>query len=339
MPSDPKDTTTSVMPKAELHCHHEGSIAPAMALELGRRHGVDLADRMTGQGGYKWVDFLHFLDNYDAISAVLRTPEDYRDITLDYYRRAAAKGLIYGEFFGSPAHAARFGLSYATYLDALADAAATLADEGVVIRIIITCVRHYGPEHALEVARLVERHPHPLVVGFGMGGDEAKHHPRDFAKAFEIARGAGLKLTSHAGEVMGPQSVRDTLEWLKVDRIGHGVRSIEDKSVLNDVVDRQIPLEVCPSSNVMLGLAPSVEEHPIRKLYDAGAFITLSSDDPPFFYCDIGSEYDAVARGHGFSVDQMLGFTRNSLSAAFCDDATRKALQQRVDSWAEVAAT
>ena len=319
------------LPLAELHCHLEGTVAPDLALRLGRRHGLDLSPLVDAEGRYRWRDFAEFLHVYDAMSAAIRTAEDYYEITADYYRRMAQKGLIYGEIFVSPEHAMRQGLSYPTLIDAVASAMADIeAETGAVARIVVTCVRHFGHEHAEETAALAARHPHAYVVGFGMAGDESMGAPADYARAFAIARDAGLGLTAHAGEICGPESVRATIESLPVSRIGHGVRAIEDPELVAELVDRDITLEVCPGSNLALGLYPSIAAHPVRRLVEAGLAVTLSADDPPFFDTDVAREYEEVRTAHGFDPVDMLDFTRRSIAAAFLDSATRARLEARL---------
>ncbi|RMD89491.1 MAG: adenosine deaminase [Alphaproteobacteria bacterium] len=321
-----------MLPLAELHCHLEGTVAPELALRLGHRHGLDLAPLVDADGCYRWRDFAEFLHVYDAMSAAIRTAEDYYEITADYYRRMAAKGMIYGEVFVSPEHGMRAGLSYSTLIEAIATAMADVeAETGVVARIVITCVRHFGREHAEETAHLAAQFPHPYVVGFGMAGDESMGAPADYARAFAIAADAGLGLTAHAGELCGPESVRATIESLPVSRIGHGVRAIEDAELVAELVDRGITLEVCPGSNLALGLYPSIAAHPVRRLHDAGVRVTLSADDPPFFDTDVAREYEQVRDAHGFDPADMLGMTRRSIEAAFLDSATRDRLLGRLD--------
>jgi adenosine deaminase len=206
-------------------------------------------------------------------------------------------------------------------------------DFGVVARIIITCVRHFGVEQAEETARMAARHPHSLVVGFGMAGDENHGAPKDFARAFDTARAAGLQTTAHAGELAGPESVRAAVRDLKILRIGHGVRAVEDQDLVRELADRQIPLEMCPSSNVALRLYPSIAAHPIKRLSDAGLAITISTDDPPFMHTSIRAEYERVAEAHRLDAANMLAFTTCAIEAAFCNEPTKQALRARVSAW------
>lgn len=322
------------MPLAELHCHLEGTVTPQLALRLGARHGMDLSDLVNADGTYVWRTFSDFLRVYDTMSEAIRTPEDYYDITHAYYVDAARLGLRYAEVFVSPAHARRYGMSYPTLIAALAAALEDAEQEtGVVVRLILTCVRHFGVEDAEATAMLAERHPHSFVVGFGMAGDETYGHPRDFRRAFDIATGAGLAATAHAGELAGPESVRAVLDDLDVRRIGHGVRALEWPSLVEELVDRQIPMEICPSSNICTGIAASLADHPVRRFFDRGAAVTLSTDDPAFFDTDIAREYRRTAAAHRFTARDMLQITRNSIEAAFCGEKIKARLMGDIDAW------
>ncbi len=336
--SEPTNSLPGMMPLVELHCHIEGTVSPMLAQRLAVRHGIDLSAVIDPDGNYIWDSFASFLKVYDAMSAAVQTPEDYFDITRAYYRDAAAQGLRYGEMFISPAHAAQHGISYPTLLDAIGEALAQVEAEcGVIGRLILTCVRHYGVKQAEQVARLAASHPHPMVVGFGMAGDEAYGTPRDFAGVFQIAKGAGLHLTAHAGELMGPESVRGMVDELDVARIGHGVRVHEDPDLVHELADRGLALELCPSSNVCMNVVASIAEHPIGAYFRSGLNVTISTDDPPFFRTDIGAEYASVAATHGLSPEDMLQISRNAMTAAFCDEDIKKDILRDMDIWERAA--
>jgi adenosine deaminase len=323
---------TEKFPLAELHCHLEGSIAPAMARRLAAKHGVDISDVHAGDDTYLWNNFAEFIVTFDRISEVVVTPQDYFDITRDYYVRAASEGLIYGETFVSPTHAEHKGVSYEALIDAVdAGMAAAERETGVIARIIVTCVRHMGPERAETIAKLTERFPHRRVTGFGMGGDENVCVPKDFARAFAIARGAGLGLTAHAGELAGPQSLLAAIRDLGISRVGHGVRANEDPKAMAELKDRGITMELCPSSNVALGLFPDVAGHPVVRYAREGLLATINSDDPPYFSISIGSEYAKVAKAHDLDAKELLGFTRRAVEAAFCEDDIKRALLARIE--------
>ena len=325
-------TTIAALPKAELHCHIEGAMAPALTRAIAARNGVTLpAGLFTGQG-YAWRDFNEFLVAYDAAAGAMRTAEDYGELMYGYLANCAAEGAIYVEMFVSPDHAITIGLGFAAQLAGIA-AAIDRAEAafGIVSRLIPCCLRHLGPDRALEVARLVVAEPHPYVVGFGMAGDELRYAPADFAPAFRVADNAGLACTVHAGEVAGAGSVRDAIAALPVRRIGHGVRSIEDPALVAELARRGIVLEVCPGSNLALGLYPDAVSHPLRRLLESGCRVTLNSDDPAFFATSIGNEYAMASSRMGLSSSDLLAITRTAIDAAFVDSDTRRALLARIE--------
>ena len=320
------------LPLAEIHCHIEGAAPPALVEKLAEKQGVDLAGTIRN-GRYVWSDFTEFLACYDRASSVFRSGDDYRELARSYLMDLASQGAIYGEVFGSPDHAAAMGISYGDLVDGIAagieDAKAQSGIEG---RILLTCERHLGPERAVAVAQTVADNPHTMVTSFGMGGDERAFTAADFAPAFAIAREAGLGLTSHAGEFGGPQSVIDTLDFLNVSRIGHGVRSIEDPALVERLARESIVLEVCPRSNMELGVFDDPRDHPLAELKAAGVRVTLNSDDPPFFHTTLEQDY-AFARDHSsFSDTDLLACTRTAIEAAFVDEDTRAKLLKRCEA-------
>ena len=321
-----------MIPKAELHAHLEGTAGPDLVRRLATRNGMSLPDGLfNADGGFAWTDFLDFLRAYDAASSVIRTPLDYRDVTYEYLMGCARDGAIYAEVMSSPDHAALAGMSYTDHLDGIAQGIEDArAEGGIEGRIIVTCVRHFGVDKALEVARNTVRHPHPLVTGFGMGGDEAGFPPGPFAEVFRIAHEeAGLACNVHAGEFGGPESIRAALA-LPVTRIGHGVRAIEDPELMAELAERGTVLEVCPTSNIATRVFPDYGDHPLPKLMAAGITVTISSDDPPYFDTSIGREYDLAAEHFGLGAEALVGLTRNALDAAFVDEETRQRLLSRL---------
>jgi adenosine deaminase len=319
-----------VIPKAELHCHLEGSIPPELARELAARNGLELPANLFGADGhYVWRDFLSFLDAYDRVCGVLRTSRDFGDVFYSYLQRTAAEGAVYVEMFCSPERPKSLGIPYAIWLGALVDAIdRARRDFGIEARIIGVCIRHLGPDRALALVQQMVAEPHPYVVALGMGGDEAKFTPADFAPAYRLAHERGLGCTVHAGEVVGPQSVWAAIRDLPVTRIGHGVRSIEDPALVEELARRRIALEVCPGSNVALGLYPNRAAHPLPRLIAGGVRVTLGSDDPPFFHTTLGTEYDQA--GLGESVLRTI--TRTAIEASFVDEATKAELLKGVQS-------
>ena len=319
------------VPKAELHVHVEGAASPDLVQRIAARNGVAVPEGVIGPDGtFQWRDFLDFLRVYDGATSVIRTGEDYRDIVYEYLVGCAAEGAIYVELTASADHAAGVGLSDEEHLAALAQGIDDArAETGIEARVVMSCVRHRGAERARDVARRTAGAPHPYVTGFGMGGDEANHPASEFADAFAIAREAGLGLTVHAGEWGGPESVRGGLA-LGVSRIGHGVRASEDPELVRELAERGTVLEVCPTSNIALGLYPSYEEHPLPALRAAGVAVTLGSDDPPYWDASIGGEYAVASERMGFDEEDLREVTRTALRAAFVEEDVRLRLLQLV---------
>ena len=320
-----------MIPKAELHVHLEGAASPDLVRRLGARNGIDLApDLFDDHGEFAWTDFLHFLKVYDVAAGVIKTPQDYRDVTYEYLRACATEGAIYVEVMSSPDHAAEAGMSYQDHVEGIvAGIDDARRDHEIEGRLIVTCVRHFGVDRAIEVARQVVANPHPHIVGFGMGGDEAAWPPAQFKDAFDYVAAAGLPCTVHAGKWAGPDMIRQAMETLPVQRIGHGVRAIEDPVLVGELADRGITLEVCPGSNIATGIYDSRQDHPLRALRDAGVGVTLNSDDPPYFATSVGREYDQAAHKLQFGEHELIDITRTAIDAAFVDDATKRTLRQR----------
>jgi adenosine deaminase len=321
----------STIAQAELHVHLEGTAPPGLVSHIAARNGVDLPERLLGTDGrFRYTDFLDFLRTYDLAASVIRTGHDYRDITYEYLCQCARGGAIYVELTASPDHAALVGLSDEEHLDGIARGIDEARhDTGIEGRILISAVRNFGVERARRVARYAAGHPHPYVVGFSMAGDEAGYPAHDFVEVFAIAAAAGLGCTIHAGEWAGAESVRAALE-LPITRIAHGVRAIEDPALVTELASRGIVLECCPTSNVVLGVYSSYEEHPLPRLRAAGVRVTLGSDDPPYFGATIESEYEVCRQRLGFEEDDLRDITRTALDAAFCDEALKAALRGRL---------
>lgn len=315
-------------PKVELHLHLEGAAPAALTRALAARKGVALNGLIAGEA-YVWRDFSDFLTAYDRVASLYQTPEDERALAEAALRGCAANGVIYAELFLSPDHAGPH--RWAEHLAAVSEgAAAAEAATGIVARFIPLCVRGMGPEAAARSASLAVGAAHPRIVGFGMAGDERLHEPRAFARAFAIAREGGLKLTAHAGEFAGADSVRATLDHLGVARIGHGVRALEDPALVARLAAEGVMLEVCPGSNVALGVAASLPAHPIARLAQAGVRVSVSTDDPPFFRTDMTAEYAGLSAAFGWDGARLRAISRDALAAAFCDEHTRALLAARL---------
>lgn len=322
------------LPKVELHLHHEGAAPPAFIRQLAHEKRIDLSGIFAPGGGYDFRDFAHFLSVYEAACEVLKSPEDFRRLTLAILEESAANGVVYSETFLSPDFCGGGDVpAWRDYLNAIREAAEEAeAKLGITLRGVVTCVRHFGPEQAKSAAICAAETAGDWIVGFGMGGNESVGRQGDYSWSFDCAREAGLRLTSHAGEFGGPESVRDAVRDLKVERVGHGVRAIEDPDLMYELADREITLEVCPGSNVVLGLYPDFAAHPIARLSDAGVGVTVSTDDPPFFHTNMRREYEMLNRAFGWEQDMFAALNATALNAAFCDETTRERVKKRLET-------
>ncbi|MFS8048248.1 adenosine deaminase [Rhizobium sp. BR 314] len=317
---------TSHLKKVELHCHLEGAAPPALTLAQAQKYGVDTSAFLK-DGTYLWKDFAEFLVCYDKVSEAYRTEEDYALLTETYLEELASIGTIYSELIVSPDHGDRIGLGADAYMAGVsAGIHAAKAKTGIEARLIVTGERHFGPDRVVRAAEYAAKSDNPLITGFNMAGEERMGRVADYARAFDIVREAGLGLTIHAGEVCGAFSIADSLELVRPQRIGHGVRAIEDMDLVKRLADLGTVLEVCPGSNIALKVFPDFQSHPLRKLRDAGVKVTINSDDPPFFHTSLKREYELASSAFGFSDDEINAMTRTAIEAAFVDEATRAAL-------------
>jgi adenosine deaminase len=320
-----------VTPLAELHVHLEGTAPPALIRRLAQRNGLQVPEGVfASEEVFAWTDFLHFLRTYDLAASVIRTAQDYRDVTFEYLDACAREGAVYVELIASPDHAAAVGLTDEEHYAGIAQGIDDARDaHGIESRIVVAAVRNLGVAAAEAIARRHAEDRHPYVVGFNLVGDEAGFPPGQFADAYAIAAGSGLGCSIHAGEHAGAESVRAAIE-LPVSRVSHGVRAIEDPSLVAELADRGIVLEVCPTSNVALGVFPTYAAHPLGALREAGVRVTLGSDDPPYFGCSIGSEYAVAQERFGFEEGVLLEVTTTAVRAGFAEDAVKSAIFDRL---------
>ncbi len=327
------DGVTPDLPKVELHLHLEGAAPPAFIRGLAAEKGISLAGIFDARGAYVFDDFWQFLKVYEAATAVLQGPEDFARLVRAVLEDRAEDGVVYAETFLSPDFCGGGDLAaWQDYLAAMREAAEEVARAGgPVLRGIVTCIRHFGPDQARRVAVCAAETAGDWLVGFGIAGDERAHRLQDFTWAFDCAREAGLGLTAHAGEWDGPASVAAALEHLRPTRIGHGVRAIEDGALVDRLAEAGTVLEVCPGSNIALGLYPGWRAHPVDRLRRAGVAVTLSTDDPPFFHTTLTQEYARLAEAFDWDAGDFAALNRVALGAAFCDEATRARLAPKFD--------
>lgn len=323
-----------MMPKVELHLHLEGAAPPAFIRGLAKEKHMDIGGIFDARGHYQYKDFWDFLKVYEAATSTLKSPEDYARLTMAVLEESAANGVVYSETFLSPDFCGGRDVgAWREYLHAIREAADQAERSmGITLRGIVTCIRHFGPEKARETAQCAADTAGDWIVGFGLAGDEAMLAPKDFGWSFDCAREAGLRLTAHAGEWGGPQSVRDAVNDLGVERIGHGVRAIEDLALVDELAERGIVLEVCPGSNVALGVYPNWRSHPIAQLYERGVKVTVSTDDPPFFHTTMAREFEELNRAFDWDDGVFATLNRTALDAAFCDVDTRARIAKLLEA-------
>ena len=313
------------MPKIELHLHLEGGAPPAFIKGLAREKSIDIAGIFTENGSYRFADFWDFLKVYEAACTTLTGPQEFYRLTLAVLEESAASGVVYSETFLSPDFCGGGDLgAWREYLHAIEEAAAKAeADFGITLRGIVTPIRHFGPDKAKAVARCAAETAGRFITGFGIGGDEKSGALKDFLWSFDMAREAGLRITAHAGEWKGPDEVRAAMNDLRAERIGHGVRAIEDTALVEEIAERGVVLELCPGSNVALGIYPSFRKHPIGEMYDRGVRVTINTDDPPFFHTTMAREYEMLHQAFDWDEAVFAKIARTSLDAAFCDADTK----------------
>jgi aminodeoxyfutalosine deaminase len=334
-------TQRMTYPKIELHVHLEGAVSPELLFAAARRNGCSLPfDSVEALAEYmRFRDFDHFIEAWLATTTVLRTADDYRELVLDYARRAQAQGAVYLEAIFSPTDRLALGVPLEESFEGFCDGADAAREQlGVEVRLTPDITRFVDLDVACQMAECAVRYRDRGVVGIGLGGPEVGYPPEPYAKAFAIAREGGIASVPHAGETEGPASIRGALDALHADRIRHGVRAVEDPGLLRELADRQIVLDVCVLSNVCLSVVPSVAAHQLPRLLAAGVPCTVNTDDPTFFACDLESEH-AAARSLGADPRALF---EAGIAGALCDEATKDALRtiaERHDWDAGAAAT
>ena len=327
------------LPKAELHVHIEGTFEPEMMFAIARRNGVALPYPTIAalRAAYAFNNLQEFLDVYYLGAAVLEAEQDFYDLTWAYLERARAQAVLHTEIFFDPqAHTGR-GVPFATVIDgihrALTDARTKL---GLSSRLILCFLRHL--DEADAEATLDAALPYrDRIVAVGLDSSEVGHPPTKFARVFARARDAGFRAVAHAGEEGPPDYVRDTVDLLKVDRIDHGNRALEDPALVERLAALRLPLTVCPLSNLKLGGVAAMAAHPLRRMLDAGLVATVNSDDPAYFGGYVNENYVAVQTALGLDRNDLAALARNSFTAAFLPNAAKAALIGQLDTYLATA--
>jgi adenosine deaminase len=327
------------LPKAHLHLHFTGSMRHATLLELAARDGIHLPDalvqdwppQLSAADEKGWFRFQRL---YDVARSVLRTEDDVRRLVREAAEDDLTDGGRWLEIQVDPSgYAARFG-GITAFTDLVLDAVAQASREvGIGMAVVIAANRTRHPLDARTLARLAAQYAGRGVVGFGLSNDERRGSTEDFAPAFRIAERAGLMLDPHGGELLGPESVRLCIEELHADRLGHGVRAVEDPRLLEQIVERGIALEVCPVSNVALGVYSDLTSVPLPDLMAAGARIALGADDPLLFGSRLAAQYATMRAAHELTDVQLAGLARSSVSASRAPESTQAAILADIEAW------
>jgi adenosine deaminase/aminodeoxyfutalosine deaminase len=308
------------LPKAELHLHLEGTVTSETFAELSCRHDAASLSLDAARALYDYTDFTGFLMAFKAVTERLRTAEDYELITYRMLERLARQGIVHAEVYVSVGVIYYWGRSDVEPLFAGMERGRQRAeaDFGISAYWIFDAVRQFGTEAAARVFRKAAelRRDHPSIIGIGIGGDERHTGAAPFRDLYAEARDAGLHLTAHAGESVGPEGIWGALN-IGAERIGHGLTAVHDTELIAILAERQVPIEVCVSSNVRTGCCIKLADHPVRRYFESGLMITLNSDDPAMFGSDLEDEYRLAQNEFGFSEEHLRELTANSIEASF----------------------
>ncbi len=325
-------------PKAELHIHIEGSLEPELIFKLAKRNGVKLAYESIEalRAAYAFTDLQSFLDIYYAGASVLLTEDDFYEMTAAYVERALADQVAHTELFFDPQTHTERGVAIGTVVAGIERALAEGERRGLTSRLILCFLRHLSEEDALitfdAALPLFEEYAHRLV-GVGLDSSERGHPPSKFERVFSKARARGLKLVAHAGEEGPPAYVYEALDLLKVDRIDHGVRSIEDPALVAQLAETRVPLTVCPLSNLKLRVFDDMKQHTLKTLLAQGVAVTINSDDPAYFGGYVNANYLAAAEALDLTDADIYTILRNGFEASFVTAAERDALIAKLDDY------
>src|ERR1700758_2329037 len=323
------------LPKAELHLHLEGTVTPETLVELSERHPAGRLTLDQASALYRYVDFTGFLMAFKAITERLLTPDDYELITWRMARALVAQGVVHAEVYVSVGVVYYWRRVEFEPLFAGMERARLRAERelGITILWIFDAVRHFGVEEAARVFRkAAEMHrEHASIVGIGIGGDERRTGAEPFRELYAEASEAGLRLTAHAGETVGPEGIWGALN-IGAERLGHGLSAQHDAELMEVLAERQVPIEICITSNVRTGSCVSLPEHPVRRYFDSGLMITLNSDDPTLFGSDLCGEYQLAEREFQFTHEQLRELASNSIEASFLPPERKVAALRAIEA-------
>jgi aminodeoxyfutalosine deaminase len=316
VPQRPPNAFIRQLPKAELHLHLEGAVEPATLLELRKLHG-ERSTLAEVEALYNYTDFQSFLMAFKAVSAHLRGPEDFELITYRLMQRMKEENILHAEVYVAVGVSLYRKHDFAAIFEGMERGRARGArDFAVSLLWIFDATRHFGVEEAQKVFELAVRYQDRHVIGVGIGGDEQKAPPELFRSVYGYAADHGLRLTAHAGETGPPESVWGALN-LRVERIGHAFTAAQDADLIEELAQRQIPVELCITSNLRTGICKTIAEHPVKNYFDQGVMITLNTDDPALFGTTLSREYQIAQETFGFTDEHLRELARNSFEASF----------------------
>jgi len=321
------------IPKTELHIHIEGTLEPLMMFSIAERNRIELPFRSVEEvtTAYRFTDLQSFLDIYYQGAAVLQTPEDFYDLMTAYLDRAADDGVRHAEIFFDPQTHTERGVGFGTFMDGFRDAISDAGSRsGISADLILCFLRHLSGSDAEATMAAAEDHLDG-VVAVGLDSSELGNPPELFAGAYSMARQLGLRAVAHAGEEGPPEYVVSALDVLGVERIDHGVRSLEDPDLVARLVRDRIPLTVCPLSNVALNVVSRLEDHPLPLMIDAGLRVSVHSDDPAYFGGYVGDNYLGLVYGFGFGPEELTSLARNSIESSFLDESRKRDLNDELN--------
>lgn len=319
------------LPKAELHLHLEGSVEPAILAHISQRYHDPLTIE-EAEALYRYQDFTGFMMAFKAVVQRLRSPEDYETITYGLMKRLRNENVLHAEVYVSVGVCLWRKQNFDAIFEGLElGRERGQRDFGVSLLWIFDAVRHFGAEAARQVVEKAIQFKDRNVIGIGIGGDERQAAPELFLNCYRYAAENGLHLTAHAGETTGPESIWGALN-LKVERIGHGLNAWHDRELMAELVERQIPIEICLTSNLETNCCQQIEDHPLKKYFDSGVMVTVNTDDPAMFHTSLNREYALAQQVFGFTDEQLREIARNGFEASFLPAEDKIQLLQRFDN-------
>lgn len=321
------------LPKVELHLHLEGAIPlPALWRLIEKYDAVSEVGSLTQlEQRFQYRDFPHFIETWLWKNTFLREYEDFTFIASQVAEDLAAQNIVYVEAFYSPGDFARQGLEPQQLTAAIRKGLAVHADK-VTVNLVADLIRDFGPEQGMTWLKQIDQVKDLGVIGIGIGGSEHQFPPEPYEAIYQKARELGFRTSAHAGEAAGAESIWGAIRNLQVDRIGHGVRAIDDPTLLDHLREKQIPIEACPISNVRTGVVANINQHPIRQFYDQGLLVSVNTDDPKMFNTSLVKEYTLLIEKLGFSLDDIVALIKNGIQSAWCDDQRKSELITALES-------